>query len=195
MRTLKLQVQMSIDGFIATTDSKMDWMVWDWDDSAKRYVTELHTTVDCIVLGKTFAQGFIPYWAEIAAKPEDPQYTFARKMTDVQKVIFSTTIDPAEQAPKEYPNSQMANTTLQEGVLKLKNQSGGDIIAYGGGAFVSSLIKAGLVDEFHLLVNPAILGKGMAIFHTIESRQNLTLKHALAFDCGIVVLKYVRKQA
>ena len=41
MRKLKLQVQMTIDGFIAGVNGEMDWMVFDWDDGLNHYVTEL----------------------------------------------------------------------------------------------------------------------------------------------------------
>ncbi len=41
MRKLKLQVVMSIDGFIAGPNSEMDWMVWNWDDKLKEYIKEI----------------------------------------------------------------------------------------------------------------------------------------------------------
>ena len=79
-------------------------------------------------------------------------------------------------------------------VNDLKRQPGGDIIAYGGATFVSSLIKEGLIDEFHLFVNPVAIGEGMPIFEKLEQKQNLTLVKSIAFDCGIVVLCYHPKQ-
>ena len=57
MRKLKLQVQMTVDGYIAGPNGEMDWMVWDWDEALKQYVTELTEPVDCIVLGRRLAQG------------------------------------------------------------------------------------------------------------------------------------------
>ncbi len=70
MRKLKLQVQMSVDGYIAGPNGEMDWMAWNWDDELNKYVTEITEPVDCIVLGRKLAQGFIPYWASVAANPE-----------------------------------------------------------------------------------------------------------------------------
>ena len=61
MRKLKLQVQMSVDGFISGANGEMDWMTFDWDDALKECVTEITTPVDCIVLGRRLAQGFIPH--------------------------------------------------------------------------------------------------------------------------------------
>ncbi|MFL6328803.1 MAG: dihydrofolate reductase, partial [Nitrososphaeraceae archaeon] len=50
MRKLKLQVQMSVDGYIAGPNGEMDWMVWNWDDKLKNYVFELTTPVDTIIM-------------------------------------------------------------------------------------------------------------------------------------------------
>lgn len=55
MRKLKLQVQMSVDGFIAGPNVEMDWMVWDWDDTLKKYVSDLTDPVDTILLGRKLA--------------------------------------------------------------------------------------------------------------------------------------------
>ena len=65
-----------------------------------------------------------------------------------------------------------------------------DIIAYGGGTFVSALIREGLIDEYHLFVNPIALGGGMPIFEGLDHDLPLTLVEARPFACGIVVLHY-----
>ena len=61
MRKLKLQMQMSIDGFVAGPNGEQDWMVWNWDDSLNAYVDEITASIDCILLGRVLAQGFIPH--------------------------------------------------------------------------------------------------------------------------------------
>ncbi len=62
-------------------------------------------------------------------------------------------------------------------------------MVYGGGTFVSALIKEGLIDEYHLFVNPVALGNGMPIFKELNEKLNLTLAKSVLFDCGITVLK------
>lgn len=71
---------------------------------------------------------------------------------------------------------------------RLKAQTGGDLIAYGGGTLVSSLIAEGLLDELHLFVNPTAIGTGIPVFPTLEAGQQLRLVTAQPFDCGITVL-------
>ncbi len=174
---------MSIDGYIAGLNGEMDWMVWDWDDELKNYVDNLTKPVDTIVLGRKLAEGFIDYWGE---KTNDPELgDFARKMYYTQKVVFTKTM-------KEHKwNNTSLSGDLKE-IKKLKEQNGQDIIAYGGGAFVSSLIKEGLIDDFHLFVNPTALGKGMPIFEELENRQTLKLVEARPFACGITLLHYTK---
>ncbi len=65
---------------------------------------------------------------------------------------------------------------------------------YGGASFVAALIKQGLVDEFHLFVNPTAIGNGLPIFNELSPRQPLTLVKSVAFDCGVVLLHYKLKQ-
>ena len=185
MRKLKLQVQMSVDGFISGPHGEMDWLVWDWDDDLKAYVEAITEPVDCIVLGRKLAQGFIPHWAAVAANPADPEFAAGRKFTDTSKVVFTKTLGQSE-----WDNTVLAKGDLVDEISRLKNQDGKDIIAYGGGSFVSALIKHGLIDEFHLCVNPVVLGKGMAIFSELDGAQMLALESSTAFSCGIVVSRY-----
>ncbi len=188
MRKLKLQVQVSVDGYIAGPNGEMDFMTWNWDDALKQYVGDLTDPVDCIVLGRKLAEGFIPYWATVAANPEDPQHAAGKKFTATPKVVFSRTLDKPE-----WENTKLSSELI-EGISELKNQEGNDIIAYGGAKFVASLIKNGLIDEFHLFINPAAIGKGMPIFNELEGKQDLTLVKASPFECGIVVLHYEPKR-
>ena len=72
LRKLKLQVQMSIDGYIAGPNGEMDWMVWNWDDKLKKYVFELTEPVDTIILGRKMTDGFISHWSDVMNKPDHP---------------------------------------------------------------------------------------------------------------------------
>jgi dihydrofolate reductase len=161
----------------------MDWTAVNWDNELKKYVGELTAPVDCIILGRKLAQGFIPYWAS------HPEEEGADKFNSTKKVVFTKTLDKPE-----WEDTTLAKGDLVDEITKLKKQEGQDMIAYGGATFVSSLIKHRLIDEFHLFINPTAIGSGMTIFKELENRQNFTLVKATAFDCGIVVLKYELKR-
>ena len=103
--------------------------------------------------------------------------------------MFTKTL---KQSP--WDNTVIATGDLVDEVTSLKNQSGKDLIVYGGASFVSSLIKAGLIDEYHLFVNPAVLGDGRTIFNQVDGRRDLRLVNVAHFECGIVLLHYEPKQ-
>ncbi|MBK7410570.1 MAG: dihydrofolate reductase family protein [Saprospirales bacterium] len=195
MRKLILQVQMTTDGYVAGTNGEMDWMELNWDDDLSQYVTDLTEPVDCIILGRKLAEGFIPHWASVAANPANPEFTAGKKFTDTHKVVFSNTLDKSAPAVLGWNNTVLAKGDLVDEITNLKKQEGKDIIAYGGATFVSALIQEGLIDEFHLFVNPTAIGNGMTIFKEPDSDQNLTFVKSISFDCGIVVLNYEPKPA
>jgi len=183
MRKLKLQVQMTVDGYIAGKNGEMDWTARDWDDELKKYVGGITEPVDCIILGRKLAQGFIPYWAS------HPDEEGADKINGTKKVIFSKTLEKSE-----WDNAVLAKGDLVDEIAKLKKQGGKDIIAYGGATFVSALIKHRLIDEFHLFINPTAIGSGLSIFKELDIKQNLTLIKSKSYGSGIVVLNYEPKR-
>lgn len=183
MRKLKLQVQLTVDGYVAGLNGEMNWLTFNWDDSLKSYVNDLTEPVDCIVLGRKLAQGFIPHWAS------NPELEGADKINSTKKVVFTKTLDQSE-----WDNTVLAKGDLADEIIRLKHQAGGDLIAYGGASFVSALIKQGLIDEFHLFINPTAIGNGMPIFKELDGNQPLTLVKSIAFGCGIVLLHYEPKR-
>lgn len=187
MRKLKLQVQTSIDGFIAGPSHEMNWLKLPWTEDLITYVRELTAPVDLVLLGKNLAEGFIPYWTEVSKNPSSPDFEGGVKFTTTPKIVFSKNL----QASK-WENTVVASGDLIEEISTLKNQSGSDIIAYGGAQFVASLIKNNLIDEYHIMINPTAIGKGMSIFNEISNDLQLKLVECKKFDCGIAVLKYER---
>jgi dihydrofolate reductase len=186
MRKLKLQMQVTLDGMVARNDGAMDWMVWDWDDELKNYVSELTQPVDLIILGRKLAEGFIPHWQQVANDRSNPEVEAGKKFTDTQKIVFSKTFN---QSP--WDRTRVVSGDLKKEIEEIKSQPGGDIIVYGGATMVSSLIRENLIDEYHLFVNPAAIGNGLRIFDDVNGIMPLKFINAKSFPCGIVVLKYV----
>jgi dihydrofolate reductase len=181
MRKLKLQMQTTVDGFVGRPGGELDWVTWKWDDALKDHVTGLTEAVDCIILGRKLAEGFIPHWKE--ALKSDPPEPGAKTFVETPKVVFSRTLT---QSP--WDNTTVADGDLADEVRRLKDAPGGEIIAYGGATFVSELIRHNLIDEYHLFVNPAAIGEGLAIFR--EHKTALKLTSTRPFECGIVALTY-----
>lgn len=182
-------MQMTVNGYVAGPNGKQDWMQWDWDPELERYIEEITEPVDMIVLGRKLAEGFIPYWTDVAKDSDHLEYKSGKMFTELPKVVFSQTLDE----PK-WDNTTLAKGDLTDEITKLKKQDGGDIIAYGGATFVSNLIKEKLIDEFHFFVNPTAIGKGMTVFNVVSKNQEFSLIQSTSFDCGIVVLQYEPKR-
>ena len=186
MRKLKLQVQMTVDGFVCGPNGELDWAMMQWTDDVKKYVTELTDSCDTILLGHNMTDGFVKHWEAALEKPESEEYSFAKKMVDYPKIVFSTTLT----------ESKWNNTTLHNSldiINELKNKDGKDIIVYGGATFVSSLIEANLIDEYYLVINPAAIGSGRRIFGDNYHIINLTLLESRTFDSGKVLNRYKPK--
>ena len=189
MRKLKLQMQMTVDGYIAGANGEMDWVTFNWGEDINSYVTDILSSVDTIILGRKLAEGFIPHWAGVAEDPDHPEFSGGQKFTDTPKVVFSKTLDESK-----WGNTALAKGDLEAEITKLKQQDGQDIYACGGGTFVSALIKHRLIDEFNLFVNPVAIGHGMPIFEELDSKQDLSLVKVTPFDCGIIALRYEVKR-
>jgi len=185
MRKLKLQVQMTVDGFISGQNVEMDWMCFPWTDDIISYVREITEPVDTLILGRKLAEGFIPHWENIVKNPNNPEFEGSVKYTTTPKIVFTKTIKKSI-----WNNTEVVNGELVEEITKLKIQNGKHIIVYGGGTFVTSLINARLIDEFHLFINPTAIGNGMTIFKGLDKNQNLKLKIAKQFDRGIALTCY-----
>jgi dihydrofolate reductase len=185
MRKLKLQVQISLDGFISGPKGEMDWMQFPWTEDILNYVREITEPVDTIVLGRKLAEGFIPHWANVAKDPNNPEYEGGVKYASTQKIVFTKTLKKSI-----WENTEIAKADLVEEINSLKRKPGKDIIAYGGGEFVSALIKNKLIDELHLFVNPAAIGKGMPIFNELTEMQKFSVIDVRNFKCGIVAMVY-----
>ncbi len=179
---------MTVDGYVAGPNGEMDWTAQAWDNELIQYVTAITESIDCIVLGRKLAEGFIPHWANVAANSEHPEFTAGQKFTDTHKVVFTKTL---EKSP--WANTVLAKGDLVDEITTLKKQGGKDLIVYGGATFVSALIQQELIDELHLFINPTAIGSGMTIFRG-PNYKNLNLVKSTSFTCGVVVLHYEPKR-
>ncbi|MEO6869379.1 MAG: dihydrofolate reductase family protein [Ginsengibacter sp.] len=182
MRKLKLQMQISVDGYVAEQNGEEDWIVKS-DEKLWQLINEIADTSDNLLLGRKMADGFIPHFEGF--ETDSPKITFAQKMVNLPKIIFTKTL----QKPFG-KNTILANGNLAEEIAKLKNQNGKDILVYGGAGFVSSLVAGGHIDEFFFFVNPVMINKGMRIFDLLNERQKLSLISATPYECGVTVLRY-----
>src|SRR3977135_950486 len=156
MRKLKLQMQITADGFVAGPEGQLDGMSHAMDEQLKALISELADASDTILMGRKMTGGFIKYWEHAITQPESlVEYPFARKMVDIPKVVFSKTLDHVDGQ-----NVRVENGDLSKTVGQLKRAPGKDIIVYGGATFVSSFILSGFILGVNVFVIPAGVGAG-----------------------------------
>ena len=191
MRKLKLQMQITVDGFVAGPNNEQDWVFASGKGDAEAlqqiagFGAELAASCDTILLGRKLPQaGFVDYWASVAeSQPDSPWQPFAQSVVNHRKIAFSHT-----ETSLPNNNIEVENGDLATVVQSLKNQPGKDMIVYGGVSFVSSLVSLNLIDEYYLIVNPIAIGSGLSIF---REKKVLELESSIAFKHGKMVNKYL----
>ncbi|RRH95948.1 deaminase [Mesorhizobium tamadayense] len=191
MKKLILQMQISVDGFVGA-DAHHRWQLWewgdesDWDAELKADFNAVFEAIDTILLSRKMAgEGYLNHWGNAARKfPQDRFYAFAQRIVEAEKVVLSARLKASR-----WERARVAGGELAREVSALKTGEGGDIAAFGGAGFASALIAAGLVDEFQLFINPAVLGSGRRIFDQ-GGFGRLKLISSKAYACGMVVNRY-----
>jgi dihydrofolate reductase len=190
-------MQTSVDGYVSAAQEDLDWQVWNWgpdwnwDPALREYFNSVFDNVGTILLSRPMIEeGYLDHWRRTAEQHTgDPEYRFARKITDVEKVVVTS-----KRLSSRWDKTTIANGDLGDVVRKIKQGDGSNIITFGGTRFAESLIRHGLPDELQLFVNPTAVGAGGSIFGSAQNN-GLRLAHiaSQAYACGIVVNRYALK--
>ena len=128
MRTFKLQVQTTVDGYMAGPNGEMDWMTFPWTDDIGAYMTRSPSRSTASSWAASSPRDSSPHWA---AGPEGEDQGSIDQMNNTPKVVISNTL-----ATSPWENTVVAGGDVAETVNRLKAEPGGDMIAYGGGTLV-----------------------------------------------------------
>ena len=111
---------------------------------------------------------------------------YARIWRATPKIVFSSTLKTVGE------NCRLVAGDATAEVRSLKQQPGGDLAVSGPG-LASSLAQAGLVDEYRLVIFPALAGGGKSHFPVLDGELGLRLEETRTFHCGAVYLRYARR--
>lgn len=124
------------------------------------------------------------FWPTPMAMQQMP--AVAKRMNALPKLVFSRHLESVE-----WENARLVKGELLTEVPRLKSELGDKpLTILGSGTIVSQLARAGLIDEYHLLVIPTILGSGVSMFDGGSNKLPLTLLRSRAFKNGKVSLSY-----
>lgn len=175
---------VSLDGYFEGPNKELDWFVVD--ESFFEYARQLLNEVDTILFGRITYEMMVDYWPN--AKDNDVVIT--HKMNHLSKIVFSRTLKKVV-----WNNATIAKSNLSKEVKNLKEQTGKDIVIFGSGTLVTELTQLGLIDEYRIIVNPVLLGKGNVLFKGIDDKINLKLLDTKVLNTGVVILYYQIKKA
>ena len=185
MQKLKLQVQMTLDGFVAGPNGELDWIwIGKPDEAILQRVVELADTCDTILLGRKMTREFVDHWENVLDNQhESHEQPLAKRMVDMRKIVFSRT-----QSAVKGRNVEVENGDVATAIQTLKKQPGKDIMVYGGATFVSSLISQNLVDEYYIFRRPIAIGSGLSIF---KEQKVLELQRSNTYKNGTMLHTYL----
>jgi dihydrofolate reductase len=135
---------------------------------------------DALLLGRVTYEGFAATWPQMAEQTGE----YGVMMNGYPKYVASTTLETAE-----WNNSTIIRDNVVEAVIALKQQPGKDIVVFGSGRLIETLLRHDLIDEYRLLVFPVVLGDGQRLFPD-GLATNLQLAEAQSFSSGVVALTY-----
>lgn len=181
MRRVIASEMVTLDGYFAGPNGEIDWFVWN-EETAK-YAIDLISTVDTILFGRVTYEMMASYWSSASPPTDDP--IIIDKMNNLPKIVFSKTLEKAE-----WKNTRLIKDNIAEEILKMKKQPGKDMVIYGSGSIVSAFMNLGLIDEYHLFVNPIVLGRGKPLFRDLNDKHKLKLTETKTFSNGVVLLHY-----
>jgi dihydrofolate reductase len=182
MRNVIFAINITIDGCCDHTKLIGNEEIYE-------YFTHLMRDVDLLVYGRKTYQLMVPYWPDVAKNQSMTKAAneFAQTFDSINKVVFSQSLDSAEGK-----NTRILRTRLQDEILKLKQEPGRNILT-GGVSIPSQLIELDLVDEYHVVVHPIVVGEGRRLLEGISLQERLKLVESKFFESGCVALRYLKQ--
>jgi dihydrofolate reductase len=136
-----------------------------------------------LVFGRITYEMMASFWPTPEGKKTAP--AIAEGMTASTKVVFSKTLDKVS-----WQNTKLVKSDPAGEIRKMKKEPGKNIVVMGSGTIVALLTQARLVDEYHVVVCPVVLGKGRTMFEGVTDKLPLALTKTRPFSNGNVVLYY-----
>lgn len=184
MRKIIYTLSVSLDGFVEDAEKNLDW--GHIDEEIHRFFNEQSEAMDALLYGRTMYELMSAYWptADLNPSAHAVEVDFSRIWKQVPKLVFSDTLEHVE-----WNSRLLRRNDLAETVKSLKAQPGRDI-GVGGPTLAGALIRLGLVDEFHMMVNPIVLGRGTPYYPPLDQRIALQLVETRPFSGGVMLLRY-----
>jgi dihydrofolate reductase len=195
MRRIVAFNRVSVDGYFATTDGKLDWAVPE--DQLEKEAASGLTEAATMLFGRKTYQMFESFWPNAAKESgtaPDPHAkgrrspelaAMAKWINEAEKIVFSRTLEKVT-----WQNSRLIQELDPKEIDALKRTSGGDIMLFGSGSIASTLTEHHLIDEYQYIVNPILLGDGKLLIRGVPNTLRVKLVESKSYPSGNVKLRY-----
>ena len=178
MRRVVVSEFISLDGVVEDPRWTFEFSSEDRD----QFKFDELAASDALLLGRVTYEGFAAAWPQM----EEQTGEYGAWMNGYPKHVVSTTLEE----PLEWNNSTLVEGDVAEEVSRLKDQPGKDILIFGSGDLVNTLMQHDLIDEYRLMVFPIVVGSGKRLFDEGGDTKTLQLVGTQTFDSGAIVLTY-----
>jgi dihydrofolate reductase len=178
MRAVVLQMGVTLDGYVAGAGGEGDWGLPPEPPDVRAWKVASLRKVGTHIMGRVTYEQMAQHWPTATGE-------YAEFMNTLPKVVFSKTLPAADWA-----GTRIARGDLTEEIAALTREPGGEIMAHGGAAFVQSLSRLGLIDEYRLVILPVALGSGLPLFKDLVKPLRMDLAEAESFPDGTTIHVY-----
>lgn len=181
MRRLSVFNLVTLDGYFAGPGGDISWH--QVDEEFQELANAASNSGNTLLFGRVTYELMAGYWPTPEAIRTDP--IVAAGMNKAEKIVFSRTLEEAE-----WNNTRLVRSDMIAEVSGLKRGGGQDLTILGSGSIVSQLAQEGLIDEYQILLNPVVIGKGKTMFEGLKDRFLLRLIKTRVFGNGNIMLHY-----
>jgi dihydrofolate reductase len=185
MRKLVLEEWLSLDGFAADKEGKLDFFpTTEVNQHSDEDQLRFLDGVDTILLGRKTYELFAGYWPTATTDKE----IISDRLNELPKIVFSNTLKEAPWG-KWTPARVVSGDAVTE-IERLKAENGKQMVMWGSLSLAQRLVTAGLIDEYHLQFCPTLVGGGRPLFPDLRSYTKLKRVSVRTYDTGVVFLQY-----
>jgi dihydrofolate reductase len=197
MRRIVMFNRVSADGYFAASDGNLDWVVPE--EQLDKAGADSLSDSDTILFGRRTYEMFESFWPHAlddTATAADP-HSAGRRSPEIRAMavwINNATKLVVSKSRKEvtWKNSRLLRDVDPREIDDIKRQPGKTIMIFGSGSIVSQLTQHDLIDEYHFIVGPILLGGGQSLLTGVSKRSSLNLLEAKQYPSGNVALRYAR---
>ena len=176
-------LNVSLDGFIETSDRSLDWTVVD--DELHTWFNDQMRPLDATLYGRRLYEVMAAHWPTGEENPSstETEREFARIWNPMPKIVFSTTLEHVEH------NSRLVRGDVAPVLEEVRREFDGEM-GVAGPNLAGQFVRRGLVDEYRLVVHPVALGAGTPFWPRLDAPLRLRRLETHTFGSGVEFRSY-----